>query len=232
MRCFEQIRNDVCFHDLDVTLLGIGSGLSYGILSNTHFALEDIAILRTLPNMTIFSPADEMEGRLGMKSLKDYNHPVYVRIGLRTEPVVYPRPFNFILGKGNVLKEGKDIVIFVTGNLIEETLKAAKILENKIKVHATVIDIHTIKPIDKKIILRNVKNKKTVFTVEEHGVIGGLGDAVLSVIGENPVNVRVIKIGMADQYVKVVGNRDYLRKVFGLDSLGIAGKIEKSLNNL
>lgn len=224
MRCFEQIRNDICYHDLDVTLLGIGAGLAYGILSATHFALEDVAILRPLPNMSIFSPADEMEAIFGMRYLKHYHHPVYVRIGGRQEPTIYPKPYNFHFGKGVVLKKGKDVVIFATGTIIDEVLKAAKLLITY-KIYPTVIDIHTLKPIDKNIIILNAKKAKYVFTVEEHGVIGALGSAVSEIVSEFVPCVKVVRIGTEDKVIKDVGTRLYLRKILGLDASGIARKI-------
>jgi transketolase len=230
MRSFEQIRNDISHHDLDVTLLGAGSGLSYGILSNTHFAVEDIAILRTLPNMTIFSPIDGLEAKLGMDALKKYHHPTYIRIGTRNEPIVYNKPFNFVLGKGNIIRKGKDMVVFVTGNIAEEVIKATEIIESTTKLTTTIVDIHTIKPIDKEIILREIKNKKIAFCVEEHGTIGGLGDAVMSIIGESKTRIKVVKIGLDNQYSKTVGNRDYLRKMYNLDRNGIARTFKKALN--
>lgn len=227
MRCFEQIRNDICYHDLDVTLLGSGSGLTYGILGSTHFALEDLAILRPLPNMTIFSPADEMDARLGIKFSADFHHPLYVRIGLRNEAKIHNKPYNFKLGKGVIIQKGKDLVFFVTGTLMEEVIKAAKIIEKDKGLTSTIVDIHTIKPLDKELICKETKGKKAVITVEEHYKSGGLGSAVTETLSESKKLVRVIRIGMIDQFVKVIGTRSYLRKQFGLDAEGIVKKIKQ-----
>ena len=228
MRCFEQIRNDICYHNLDVTILGIGAGMSYGILSSTHFALEDVAILRSLPNMNIFSPADEIEAVLGTKFMKNYHHPMYLRVGKREEPIVYDKPYDFKFGKGVVLKKGKDTTIFASGPIISEVLGAVKTLKN---IDAGVVDIHTIKPIDKELIIKESRGKKTVFTVEEHGVIGGLGSAVSEIISEYLPGTRVIRIGTPDKFVKEVGSQAYLRKIYGIDEEGLIATIKSKIKN-
>lgn len=227
-RCYEQIRNDICYHDLDVTILGIGGGMSYGILSSTHFALEDIAILRPLPNMAIFSPADETEAVLCTKFLKNYHHPVYLRVGRKVEPTVYDKPYDFKFGKGVILKKGKDTTIFASGPIISEVLGAAKILKD---IDAGVVNIHTIKPIDKELIIKQSKGKKTVFTVEEHGVIGGLGAAVSEIISEFIPGTKVIRIGTPDRFIKEVGSQAYLRKIYNLDVEGLVANIKSKIKN-
>lgn len=229
MRCFEQIRNDVCYHDLDVTLLGSGAGLTYGVLSSTHFALEDIAILRSLPNMSIFAPADAMEAVLGMRYLKNFGRPLYVRMSARTEPVINKKPYDFIFGKGKIVQQGKDITIFTYGSLIGEVMKAVVILKNKAGISATVVNIHTLKPFDNKVVLKESKNKKMVFTVEEHYRIGGLGSAVAEVLSEEKDSPRLDIIGLEDCFIKKGGNRTFLRRSLGLDSEGLIRRIKTVL---
>lgn len=224
MRCYEQIRNDVCYHDLDVTLLGIGAGLTYGILSSTHFALEDIAILRPLPNMNIFSPADETEAVLGIKAFATYKHPLYIRIGARQEPTVYSQSYEFEIGKGVVLQRGNDLVIYTSGTIIPEVKKAAELLD-KNGLKATIVNIHTIKPLDEGLISKKAKDKKLAVVVEEHGIIGGLGSAVCEVLSSKNPEVKIIRIGVEDKVIKKVGTRDYLRKNLKLDFMGIQRKI-------
>lgn len=227
MRCYEQIRNDVCYHDLDVTLLGSGSGLTYGILGSTHFALEDLAILRPLPNMTIFSPADEMDARLGIKSSSNFHHPLYVRIGLREEAKIHQHPYDFKFGKGKVIQVGKDLVFFVTGTLMEEVIKATKIIKEENGLTSTVIDIHTIKPLDEELILKESEGKKIVFSVEEHGKIGGLGSAISEILSANKKLVRLVMIGTEDLLIQTIGTRSYLRKNLQFDTIGIVNRIKK-----
>lgn len=230
MRCFEQIRDDICYHDLDVTLLGSGSGLSYGILGSTHFALEDVAILRPLPNMTIFSPADKIDAKLGIRFSRNYHHPLYVRIGLRDEPKIHSKFYDFKLGKGIVLQKGKDLVFFVNGTLLNEVIKATKFIQKQIKLTSTIVDIHTIKPLDNQIILKEALGKKMVFTVEEHSKIGGLGSAVAEVLSESKQPIRLTRIGTDDVFIKTIGTRSYLRKKLRLDNEGITSRVKKALS--
>lgn len=229
MRCFEQIRNDICYHNLDVTLLGSGSGLTYGILGSTHFALEDLAILRPLPNMTIFSPADEMDARLGMRYSTNFHRPLYVRIGLREEKKIHKNPYDFKFGKGEIIQKGKDLTFFVSGTLMDEVIQAARYIKEKRNLSSTIVDIHTIKPLDKDLIIKESKNKKIIFTVEEHGKIGGLGSAVSEVISSSKVPVNLTIIGTDDQFVQTIGTRTYLRKKLKLDSVGIINRIKELL---
>jgi len=226
MRCYEQIRDDICYHDLDVIILGVGAGLSYGILGGTHFALEDITILRPLPNLTIFSPADETEAILGVRYFKNHHHPVYFRIGKKEEPKIYNKSYLFNFGKGVILKKGDDIVIFSTGPIISEVMKAVDLLRVK-NISASLINIHTIKPIDYELIINESRNKKFVFIVEEHSVVGGLGSSIAEVLSENikDKDLRIIRIGTEDKFIKKIGTQSYLRKFLKLDSQGIFEKI-------
>lgn len=229
MRCYEQIRNDVCYNKADVTILGVGSGLSYGILSSTHFALEDIAIIRALPNITVFSPADEIEAVLGVKELYKQKGPAYIRIGKKEEPKIYDKPYDLKIGKGNLLLEGSDITIFATGTIMSEVLKAAELLRGK-KIKTSVVNIHTIKPLDKNLIVQESRFKKHVFVIEEHGKIGGLGSAILEAISEEEEDFpKTTLIGTDDHFIKDIGSQDYLRSVTGLSSTKIVDKITKAL---
>jgi len=228
MRCFEQIRNDICYHNLNVTILGVGAGLSYGILWPTHFALEDIAILNVLPNMTIFSPCDETEAILGIKELYKLQRPCYFRIGKKQEPIIYKNSFNLKIGKGNVITEGSDIVIFSSGPIVSEVIKAVDILRIK-KINASLVDIHTIKPIDYEIIIEKAKNKKMIFTVEEHYKIGGLGSIISQILVSEKNSQQVISIGIDNKFIKDVGSQNYLREKFGLSGDKIASIIVESL---
>lgn len=229
MRCFEQIRNDVCYHDADVTILGVGSGLSYGILGSTHFALEDIAILRSLPNMTIFSPADEKEALSGLDYFSTYHHPLYLRIGKKDEPVVFSEKYSFVFGKGTVINGGDDGVIFATGPIVSEVVKSVDKIFNLTKKKLTLISIPTIKPLDEDYILEKCLGEKKIFTVEEHSIIGGLGSAIAEIISEKAMNSQLVRIGTKDLFVKDIGTQSYLRQVLELDSEGIAKNI---INNL
>lgn len=232
MRCYEQIRNDICYNDCDVTILGVGQGFSYGILSATHFALEDIAILRPLPNISIFAPADETEAVLGLKALYKKKHPCYIRIGKKTEPVIYEKPYKLSIGRGHVIQEGSDIAIFATGPILDEVIRAAGLLKEKKGIQSTIVDIHTIKPFDKDIIAKYLKGKKMIFTVEEHFMIGGLGSAVAEVIASYSKTPPLKMIGAGDVFVKHVGSQDYLRDKVGLSARKIVDSIAQALSKI
>ncbi len=225
MRCYEQVRNDICYHNADVTIIGAGAGLSYGILSATHFALEDVAIFRPLPNMRIFSPSDATTAALGMKYLSTHHGPAYVRMGKKVEPTIYEKEYPFVFGKAHVYAEGQDILIVTTGPIMSEAIQAAALL-NKKNISATVLDIHTIKPFDHLAIKHHSKGKNLVVTVEEHSVTGGLGSAVLEALSLQP-HSPVLRIGTEDEFIKKTGTQEYLRTVVGLTATDIVKKIDE-----
>lgn len=230
MRCFEQIRDDICYNNANVTIIGVGSGLSYGILGSTHFALEDMAILRCLPNMTIICPADGIEATLAIDAIYSFSKPCYLRIGKKEEPKVYQKPYQFVLGKGVVLSEGNDISIFSTGTILKNVLDAADLLKDKYHVSSSVVNIHTIKPIDTKLVVQESKNKKAIFTVEEHGQIGGLGSTVAEIISGYDTMPPLTRIGTPDRFIKDIGSQEYLRERLSLSAKGIAETINRKLN--
>jgi transketolase len=228
MRPFEQIRNDLCYQNLDVVLIGAGAGLSYGILGPTHFAMEDVAIMRALPNMTVFSPADETEAVLGMKQIEKLTGPVYFRTGGRTEPVIFEKPYEFTLGRGVVVREGREVVMIASGPILKEALNAAEQLASE-GVEIGVVNIHTIKPFDTELIQKISQKAKLVVTVEEHFLVGGLGSAVAEVMAESGSGAKLVRMGVDDQFVKHTGSQKYLRKVLGLDATGIIKKIKENI---
>lgn len=229
LRCLEQIRDDICYHNLNVNIIGVGTGLSYGILSNTHFALEDISIMRSLANMTVISPVDAIEGALATEASYFYKKPVYMRIGKKDEPQVHTKKYDYKIGKGFILKEGKDIVIFTTGTIASNAIEAAKELKEKKNISSTLVIIHTLKPIDTGLVSKVIKNKKVVFTIEEHSVIGGLGAVVSDVIAEENDPPVLKKIGTPDTVIKHIGSQTYLRQRLGLSPDAIVKNILSTL---
>jgi len=223
MRAFEQIRNDICYHNLNVILLGVGAGLSYGVLSSTHFALTDLAITRVLPNMTVFSPADETEAVLGVKQLAHHQGPVYIRIGQKKEPVIYPEPYVFEFGKGHVITEGdkQGMVVFSTGPIIKEVIAGCALFEKETGEKVTIIALHTIKPLDKDLIIARAQTARAIITIEEHSQIGGLGGAVAETLAGSACLAKLTIIGTADEFIKEVGSQQYLRKIKRLNATGI-----------
>lgn len=210
LRCLEQIKNDVCYQNLDITIIGIGGGFAYGKYGNTHCSIEDIGAMRILPNMKVVCPANPLESEQLLKQIIEIGGPAYFRIGRGKEPVP-PKPYRVKFSKGQTIKEGKDITIFTTGTILDEALETARLLEKK-SISTEVINIHTIKPIDDKIINKAVSVKKAVFTIEEHNIIGGLGSAISEIIAENSKKNCIFKrFGIRDQYLKEIGDEFYLR---------------------
>ena len=198
-RAFEQIRNSVAYPQLNVKIAGSHAGISTGEDGATHQCIEDIAIMRAIPNMMVLNPADHWEMKAATKAAIEYNGPVYIRLGrLAIDSFNDPENYSFELGKGITLHEGNDITVIATGLVVNEALKAVKELETE-GINARLINIHTIKPIDRDIIIKAAKETGRIVTVEEHNVIGGLGDAVCEVASaECPV--KVTKLGVQDRF--------------------------------
>lgn len=200
-RAFEQVRNSVCYPNLNVKVCATHAGVSVGEDGATHQALEDVAIMRALPNMTVISPCDAVETRAAIKAAIDNYGPFYVRLGrLAVEEINDADTYKFELGKGVTLKEGTDVTLIATGLMVGEALKAQKILAEE-NISARVINIHTIKPIDKDIIIKAAKETGALVSCEEHNVIGGLGSAVAEVLCGN-FPTPLIRIGTQDVFGK------------------------------
>jgi len=225
MRCFEQVRIDLCYQNIPVKLIGVGAGLTYGNAGATHHSIEDIAVMNCLPNMTVICPGDPIEvGKAVEESLK-LNGPCYIRIGKSGEPNIHKEvPGSFSLGKGIRLRIGENVALVATGNMLETAIKVYEILKEK-NIDTEVISMHTVKPIDKEMIIETSKRCKFIATMEEHNVIGGLGSRVADVITEENLNVRLKKFAIPDKYVDVVGDQDYLRNYYGLTAEQISEKI-------
>jgi len=229
MRCFEQIRNDVCYQNLDVKIIGVGSGLAYGFLGATHHAIEDIAILRVLPNMTILSPADPIETReLVLKSYQVKN-PTYLRLNKSGEKILYNLTSQIEIGKPSVLKEGQNGAIIATGISVGLGLEVVEKLKGK-GYNFKLVSLHTLKPIDEKSLLRELVRQKIIFTLEEHNIIGGLGSAISEILAENNWQGKFERLAIPDRYCPEIGDTEYLRRIFGLVTNKIIEKISRIIN--
>jgi transketolase len=196
-RAFEQVRNSICYPKLNVKIAATHAGLTVGEDGATHQAIEDLAIMRALPNMTVINPADGIEARKAVRAAALYEGPVYLRFGRLAVETIFDEDYEFEIGKGKVLKEGTDVAIIATGIMVGEALKAAEVL-GKEGINAMVVNIHTLKPIDEEIVLKAAECGAIV-TAEEHTVIGGLGSAVAEVLAEKkPTPMR--RIGIKDQF--------------------------------
>jgi transketolase len=229
LRCLEQIRNDVCYHKANVKIVTVGAGMAYGALGVSHHATEDIAITRALPNLVVVAPGDPVETRLATQALVEHSGPAYLRLGRAGEPIVHVSKPDFHLGRAITVRPGNDITLIAAGGQLPETVRAAEELTKR-GVHARVLSMHTIKPLDAQAVLTAAQETKAIFTIEEHSVIGGLGGAVAEVLMEANQKPRYFKrIGLNDTFSTLVGDQEYLRAQYGLDKSGILAAIEKTL---
>ena len=223
-RAYEFVRNIISRNKLNVKIAGSHAGIATGEDGKSAQAIEDIAAYRALPNMIVLQPCDSIEAEKIVFALAEYNGPSYMRMHRNPVPVIHSLDYKFEIGKGEILKEGKDAVIFATGTLVHEALKSAEILENEnIKVY--VVNIHTIKPLDVSLVVDLAKKTNCVITAEDHNIIGGLGGAVAEVLSENyPCLLK--RIGLQDKYAES-GKPDELYKKYGLDAASFAEEVMK-----
>lgn len=225
-RAFEQVRNSVAYPHLNVKIGATHAGISVGEDGATHQCNEDIALMRAIPGMTVVCPSDDVEARAAVRAAYETDGPFYLRFGRLAVPVINDREnYKFELGKGIVLREGTDVCLVATGLMVAAALEAAETLAEK-GISAEVVNIHTIKPLDEELVRASAAKCGRVVTCEEHSVIGGLGDAVLAALAENPVPVR--KVGVKDVFGESGPAVDLLAK-YGLDAAGIASEVEAFL---
>ena len=228
MRCCEQIKVNLGYMEQKICMVGIASGLALGTLGYTHCCIEDVGILRSIPGITIISPADSLETVKALQAAVKSENPSYLRLtGSSNNPIVYNKDYEFKIGKSITLKEGKDITIFCAGAMVYQSLEAAKILETK-NVSSKVVNMHTIKPIDSESINDACNFSKLIVSVEEHNIIGGLGTAIAERLAKNNKSPKLLTIGIDDQYSKG-GSYKFLQEKHGLSSDKIAGNILKNL---
>lgn len=226
-RAFEIVRNSIGYPHLNVKIGATHAGISVGEDGATHQCNEDIALMRTIPGMTIINPCDDVEAKAAVKAALDFEGPVYMRFGRLAVPIINDKEsYKFELGKGVVMKDGNDITIVATGLMVNEALEAAKILETE-GISARVVNIHTIKPLDKELICKCAKETGAIVTAEEHSIIGGLGSAVAETVTEC-CPVPVIKIGVNDVYGHS-GSAVDLLKEFGLSAENIVNKTKEAV---
>lgn len=224
-RAFEQIRNSICYPELNVKIAATHAGLTVGEDGASHQSIEDISIMRTLPNMTVICPCDDVEARAAVIAAAEYDGPVYIRLGRSSVPTLNDEAtYKYEIGKAVTLREGRDVTIFATGIMVNEAMKAADILKNE-GIDAEVINIHTIKPIDVEAVISSAKKTGAVVTCEEHNVIGGLGSAVCEVLSENcPVIVK--RVGVMDTFGES-GKPAELLKEYGLTAGNVASAVRE-----
>ena len=228
-RCFEQVAVDLCLHDLPVRLIGNGGGLVYAPLGPTHLAVEDIGIMRTLPNMTIVSPSDAEEMKSFMRNSVDWPHPIYIRLGKGGDPVIFNDKKPFELGKACTLRDGGDVHIISSGVMSKRCLDAADLLADR-GINADVIHMPTVKPVDSGAVLA-ASEGKLVVTVEEHFRTGGLGSAIADILvdANRMPELGVLRLGIEDRFPTKYGSQDEQLEQYQLHPAGIAQQIEDAL---
>lgn len=229
-RCFEQIRVDACYHKAPVVIVGTGSGLSYAELGPTHHSLEDLAILRTLPGMRVMAPCDATEMRLALRAALHEDGPVYIRIGKKGEPKIHQQEPDFKIGRAIVVQEGTDVALLGAGTIMPAVLAAAALLKAQ-GISAEVASFHSIKPLDTGYLNSAAKKFKLLATIEEHGLIGGLGGAVSEWRSSADVRISQISVGTPDEFMHEIGSQDYARAKFGLTAENITKRVVGALQN-
>lgn len=224
-RAFEQIRNSICYPKLNVKVCATHAGLTVGEDGASHQAIEDISLMRSVPNMVVINPADDIETEAAIKAVAEMEGPCYVRLGrMAVSRVNDESNYNFVIGKGITLAEGSDVAIIATGIMVEAALEAKEELAKE-GINARVINIHTIKPIDEELIIKAAKETGVIVTAEEHSIIGGLGSAVAEVVSEN-CPVPVLRVGVKDTFGES-GKPNELLEKYGLTSNNIVNKVKE-----
>ena len=224
LRCIEQIRNDCAYHNANVKVVCVGGGFVYGSLGMSHHATEDMAILRALPGVTVFTPGDPHEVEAIVPVMLNTPGTCYLRLGRGGEPYLHEGPIEgYTAPKALTLREGKDVALLSAGGILTQTVGAAKLLEEQ-GVSAEVVSFPCLKPIDKEKLIELSQRFKHIVTVEEHSIVGGFGSAVCEVIAETGANCRVHRIGMEDVYSTIVGTQDYLRGEYQMDAKAICAR--------
>jgi transketolase len=227
LRCLEQLRNDVCYHNANVTAVSVGGGFSYGQLGMSHFATEDLAILRALPNITVVAPSDPWQAAVLTRQMYERGGPAYLRID-KGQAGLPPAEHDVTLGQARVVRVGDAVTIFAVGGVLGEAVLAAdRLAETGFACH--VVDVHTIKPFDAEGVVRAAARTGAVITVEEHTIVGGLGSAVAEACLEAGVVLRSFqRLGLRDEFPSVVGDQAYLRKRYGMDAEAIAAAARRA----
>lgn len=226
-RAYEQVRNSIAYPHLNVKIGATHAGISVGEDGASHQCCEDIALMRVIPGMVIINPADDIEARAAVFAAAEYEGPVYMRFGRLAVPRIFDESYKFELGKAVTLREGSDVTIIATGLMVNEAIEAAKALADE-GISAEVINIHTIKPLDKEAVIRSAAKTGAVVTAEEHSIIGGLGGAVAEAFCESGKPVPVVRLGVNDVFGRS-GPAVELLHIYGLDAQNIVAKAKQAI---
>lgn len=228
LRCLEQIRNDCAYHEANVKIVCVGGGFVYGSLGMSHHAMEDIAVMRALPNVVVMCPGNLVEAEAATRAIAKHHGTCYLRLGRGGEKRIHKELHDLEIGKAIPIQNGEKIAIFSTGAIFEEVEEACSMLD-EVGIHPTVYTFPTVKPIDTEVIRTIAGTHKMIVTCEEHDLSGGFGSAVAEVLAELPNHARLLRIGMNDMYCTIVGDQKYLREQYGMSGKKIAEKILEQL---
>jgi transketolase len=232
LRCLEQVRNDVCYHNANVKVVSVGGGFTYGAMGATHHAIEDLAMMRALPGLLVVAPGDPIEARAATRAIIEYTGPCYVRLGKAGEPIVHPSSINFELGKAIHMREGRDATLISIGGILQNTVRAAERLAKK-GVETRVLSMHTLKPLDVDAVLAAARETEAIFTIEEHSILGGLGTAVAEVLAETEgIKSPLKRIGVPPAFSPHIGSQEYMQECHGLTDEAIALTVAHTLRTV
>jgi transketolase len=230
LRCLEQIRNDICYHDANVKIVSVGGGFAYGALSVTHHAMEDLGIMRCLPNLIVIAPGDPVETRAATRAIVAYKGPVYLRLGKAGEPAVHSNDIDFQIGKAIRFRDGSDVTLISTGGMLWTANQVAEKLAAA-GIEARVISMHTLKPLDAEAVLAAARDTGAVLTLEEHSIVGGLGSAVAELFAEQfDLKVPFKRLGVPNAFSPHIGAQDYMLAQHGLSPDAVAQSVRNLLN--
>ncbi|MGD0016403.1 MAG: transketolase C-terminal domain-containing protein [Verrucomicrobiia bacterium] len=230
LRCLEQIRNDVCNHNANVKIVAVGGGLAYGPAGYTHHAVEDLAIMRALPNMVVVAPGDPVEARLATRAIAEHQGPCYLRLGKSHEPVVHKQPPSFSLGRAIRLRDGGDATLISTGGILPVAVEVVDLLA-RTGIQIRLLSMPTLVPFDVDAVEASARETGAVFTLEEHRLVGGLGSAVAETLAEMGSRAPLHRLAVRDENLHAVGSQDYLRQQSGLTASQIGETIGRMLRN-
>jgi transketolase len=231
LRCLEQIRNDICYHQATVTVVAVGGGLAYGSLGMSHHVTEDLAIMRALPHMTVLAPGDPIEASWATSAAAAAGGPCYLRLGRAGERRIHADGQVFVMGRALQVREGRDVTLISTGGMLELAVRVAERLHDESRIEARVLSMHTVKPLDEAAVHAAARSTGAIVTLEEHSIIGGLGGAVAEVLAEAGVGIPFKRVGLPSTFVSRAGSHDYLKALFGLSESSVLETVGQVLYN-
>ena len=233
LRCLEQVRNDVCYHEANVKIVAVGGGFAYGALGASHHATEELGVMRLMPGMVVVAPADPVEARAATRAIVEHPGPCYIRLGKAGEPDVHPGAIDFRLGRAIRVRDGADLTLISTGGMLGTAVAVAARLAER-GVEARVLSMHTLKPLDEEAVRAAARETGAVVTLEQHSILGGLGGAVAEVLAELPADdpgrrARLRRVGVPSAFSAQVGSQAWLERRHGLDVDGVLAQVEALL---